>query len=357
MANDNITRIEVTNLFDDAREHSAENVQYENKVQSLALKDFMLFSDTHMEFSPYINVLCGANSTGKTAVLKTIYAVLKSDGSMESALVGAFCPENGEVDHLILRHSASAKIELGMSSGVSLAAVINHEGENHVASYGFDELHLGHTVFIPAKEIISVSNFAALYSKFHIDFEETYYDLAMLLALPYQRNLGSEQRQVVEKLTSLIGGTVAQRNGRFYLELNDEPMEMGLVSEGYRKIAALVALIMNGSLTRGSILFWDEPETGLNPKMIYPLVEAIASLARLGVQVFIATHDYFILQYLNMKKQFEEKEQPYRFISLYKDDDGTKIEMADKLSELTHNAVMEEFDEIYDKELRHLDRC
>lgn len=40
----------------------------------------------------------------------------------------------------------------------------------------------------------------------------------------------------------------------------------------------------------------------------------------------------------------------YRFMSLYQTENGVVCESADTLSELTHNAVMEEFDQLYDRE-------
>ncbi len=80
--------------------------------------------------------------------------------------------------------------------------------------------------------------------------------------------------------------------------------EMGLVSEGYRKLATITYLIRNGCLNANSVLFWDEPETNMNPGMIRPLVDAMMQLAKLKVQIFITTHDYFLQQYLNMYMAF-----------------------------------------------------
>jgi ABC-type multidrug transport system ATPase subunit len=51
-------------------------------------------------------------------------------------------------------------------------------------------------------------------------------------------------------------------------------------------------LIQNGTLLNGSVLFWDEPETNLNPKLFGPLIEILLQLQHSGVQIFISTHDY-----------------------------------------------------------------
>ena len=49
-------------------------------------------------------------------------------------------------------------------------------------------------------------------------------------------------------------------------------IEFSLLSEGVRKLALLWILIPNGTLSSGSVLLWDEPETNLNPKLFHPLM-------------------------------------------------------------------------------------
>jgi hypothetical protein len=47
---------------------------------------------------------------------------------------------------------------------------------------------------------------------------------------------------------------------------------MPMVAEGLRKIATLVQLQRNGWLIPGTTLFWDEPETNLNPVLMDEVV-------------------------------------------------------------------------------------
>ena len=58
----------------------------------------------------------------------------------------------------------------------------------------------------------------------------------------------------------------------------------------------IIILILSGSLNKDTVLFWDEPETNMNPKMIRPIVQALTALAKMGVQIFVTTHDYFVQQ-------------------------------------------------------------
>ena len=91
----------------------------------------------------------------------------------------------------------------------------------------------------------------------------------------------------------------------------------------------------------------------MNPKMIQPMVEAIIELAKLGVQVFVTTHDYFVQQCFNLSAIYPDKDAPsleYNFVSLYKTESGVEVESSNTLQELSHNAIMEEFDQLYDRE-------
>ena len=192
-------------------------------------------------------------------------------------------------------------------------------------------------IYIPTKEMIStVEHFVSLYDEYHIDFEEMYYDLAKLL----------------DK------GQIVQKNKKFYFKIRGEgEFEMGLLSDGYRKLSMIIYMILSGSLNKNTILFWDEPETNMNPKMIRPIVQTIIVLAQMGVQIFVSTHDYFIQQEFNMASVYSElnpKNLDIRFISLFRDDKthDVKYEMKNTASDLEHNAIMQEFDAMYDREQR-----
>lgn len=111
----------------------------------------------------------------------------------------------------------------------------------------------------------------------------------------------AEQNQVLKKFESIMSGKVTQKERKFFLNVQDSgEFEMGLVSEGYRKLSTILYLISSGSLNKDAVLFWDEPETNMNPKMIRPIAGAVMELAKMGVQVFVTTHDYFVQQEFNL---------------------------------------------------------
>ena len=95
----------------------------------------------------------------------------------------------------------------------------------------------------------------------------------------------------------------------------------------------------------------------MNPKMIRPIVQTMTTLAKMGVQIFVATHDYFVQQEFNMLTVYPEL-NPYhldiRFMSLYREPNtnDVKYEIQKSASDLEHNTIMQEFDAIYDREQR-----
>ena len=130
---------------------------------------------------------------------------------------------------------------------------------------------------------------------------------------------------------------------------------MPLVAEGFRKLALLWLLIRNGSLSEGSVLFWDEPETNLNPSMLPTVIEALLKLSDMGVQIFLATHSYAVLKELDLQRDAKENVQ---FIALKKTAGGdvTAVSTHD-YGAIDPNLIADELLRIYDLEVdRALDR-
>lgn len=154
----------------------------------------------------------------------------------------------------------------------------------------------------------------------------------------------------MELLQKISSGKVALHDDRFYLKPGTQArLEFNLVAEGLRKIALLWQLIKNGTLERGSVLFWDEPEANINPKYIPVLAELLIMLEREGVQIFVSTHDYFLSKYIEVKKK---KDSEIQYISLYKDKTSIiKCEVEKEFELLEHNAIMDTFRQLYREEI------
>jgi len=146
---------------------------------------------------------------------------------------------------------------------------------------------------------------------------------------------------------------LTQQNGEFHFHLPEGDLDVHLVAEGYRKIATLYYLLRNGSLIKESILFWDEPEANLNPKLIVKIAEVLQVLARSGMQIFVATHDYLLSHELSLAAEYpSEKNVGIKFFALRKPDrtSGVSVESGQTLADIEHNPILEEFAAHYDRE-------
>jgi hypothetical protein len=295
---------------------------------------------------------------GKGAVTKEIF-----EAALVKKIQGVFRPDDDVLGRLVNRIQGGKRAEISiLFKNGDLSFGFGNRQEKHI-DIDIDNIPVNDMfpIFIPPKEIISsISNFASLYDDYHIDIEETYYDLARLLDKPLKKGPNTaEQKQVMSSFETILNGNVIQENKKFYLKIKGEGnFEMGLVSEGYRKLSTIIYLILSGSISKNTVLFWDEPEINMNPKMIKPVVEAVTALAKMGVQVFVATHDYFVQQCFNLIASYPKANTAkleILFISLYREigESGKpeiKHQSNNSLSDLPKNSIMEEFDALYDRE-------
>lgn len=296
-----------------------------------------------LQFGDGINVLLGQNGTGKTTLLKMIYAATQwsneqVDENKSKNLLQFFSNNLKDLDEL---KSASHEEELSyykvtdgthaFEESISHHGLLDYEGWRHrnIPS-----------VFIPATEMLShAKGFLALNQKFKMPFDATQIDIIVNASLPEAREESAALHGVLEKISEAIGGTVIIEDDAFYvLKKEGYKVDFSLEAEGLRKLGLLWKLIRNGLLEPGSVLLWDEPEANLNPEL-YPLVANILlELQKNGVQIFVATHSYNFAKYLEIRRS--EKGQ-VRFHNLYKNENQVVVpSSADRMDDLEQNHIM-----------------
>ena len=210
------------------------------------------------------------------------------------------------------------------------------------------------SAYIPAKEVLSnARGFRSLYEERQVHFEEVYRDIIGLACLPPLRDSRNvEQKGLLEKIQKILGGTVyATGSDEFFLKGPKGDLEFSLLAEGLRKMGLLWALLKNGVLLKGSVLFWDEPEANLNPGLFEALIWVLLELQRQGVQIFLATHDYVILKELDLTRKPDDK---IGFHSLYQDKKEKRIKLhsTEEYLHIHSSAIDDAFSSLYDREIK-----
>lgn len=330
-------------------------------ITRIKFENFTAFKELDIHPTPGINVLVGANGTGKTHLMKVAYAacdISKTQVDFAEKLIRVYLPSGHALGRLVKRQRTSSRgsLEVYRDPLKLRISFSNHATVPDSATViGAKEWKLKpiESVYIPVKEMLSnAPGFRSLYSQREVHFEEIYADILDRAYRPALRGPVDRQRKkLLTNLQKLIDGKVTIKDEEFFLRNKQGNLEFTLLAEGMRKLGLLWLLIQNGTLLNGSVLFWDEPETNLNPKLFGPLIEILLELHRMGVQIFLATHDYVILKELDLRRSSEDK---ILFHSLYMDNDtgGIECHSTNEYVQIHPNAIAETFADLYNREVK-----
>lgn len=273
-----------------------------------------------LQFCDGINILIGENGVGKTTILKMIYAatqwsIPKTDSGKTKRLADFFSSNLEDTDLLKNYGREKDYSYYEVSDGEhTFTSSLSHKG---ILNY---DQWLGlniQSIYIPTMEMLSHSKgFLALDKKFKLPFDGTQVDIIVNASLPEARELPDYMEKILEKISKVIGGTIVVENDIFYVIKKDGgKIDFSLEAEGLRKLGLLWKLIRNGLLEKGTILLWDEPEANLNPELFPLVVDILLELEEAGIQIFIATHNYNLAKYFEIRRS---KEDQVLFHNLYR---------------------------------------
>lgn len=365
-------------------------------IESLELKNFAKFTNLPIKFSSRINIVIGENGTGKTQLLKAAYVAnaALSDELQGADLAKRFCRiyrPTGDALGKLVRHGtpvgAHAEIDAQFSAGQRLHARFTSASKTVALPEISAQPKLGAPLFFPTKEVLSllrgIKSKDADPKTIESIFDSTYLDLCekLMVKKPLKAEdlIESDPRfgSVYEKLVNTLegrfsltdlGGSVLmsfdpglyqiQRdkdqhdlNTRMqakFIANKGESISANMAAEGIRKLGILQLLLQNHQLDPGrtGTLFWDEPETNMNPKLMKLLVEILLELSRNGQQIILATHDYVFLKWFDLLAD-KGKEDHVRYHALFRDSDGgIKVDSVDDYRAITPNAIADTFNDL-----------
>lgn len=329
-------------------------------IKRIELENITVFDKMDIEFTEGINIFIGENGVGKTHVMKLLYGAcqaVKHDISFSQKTVRLFRPDGSSIQRLVARKNTGGTARVKIFSDTShISMKFTTQTKKWYADVNNEEkweqqLSDLSSIFIPAKEILSNAyNLTEAVLKGNVEFDDTYLDIIASAKVNVSPGKDSaDRKKYLNILQKISDGKVTITDERFYLKPGSQAMiEFNLVAEGLRKIALLWQLIKNGTLEKGAILFWDEPEANINPIHI-PVIVELLLLQREGVQIFISTHDYFVAKYFDVRKKENDK---IKFHSFYHEEKNrVSYEGKKSFYDLEHNTIMQTFMKLYHEEL------
>jgi ABC-type transport system involved in cytochrome c biogenesis ATPase subunit len=340
-------------------------------VTRLEIEQLLSFGKANFDFCDGINILIGENSTGKTQALKLIYSMLRASelyrqkqpaeqgakppAHLTNKLNAVFRPDDEQTGRLVRRgvgrRKGSAIIRWKPTDRMELT-VSNLGRVTRTLPRGSPPK----TIFLPSREVLAMyPGFIAAYEARELAFDETYFDLAKAMsATPLRGPRGERASELIRPLLEVLHCRIVLQGGRFHLASKEGNLEAHLLSEGIRKLGTLAHLVSNGALAKHTVLLWDEPEASLNPKAVTVVARLLLALAKQGIQIFIATHDFLLSQELSLAAEYKtEPAVPIRFFALERHkNSGVGVEAAKTIGELQTNPIVQEFAAHYDREQR-----
>ena len=358
----------------------------ELKLKNIKIDNLTGFNPIHVDFSSGVNLILGENSSGKTTLLKFLYASLKSlesynkqklnldFGSFNESLsskmynvfkepirgIGALFAkkaQGGSLDATLTLGDDYQDGDLKFSFGEQATRTIENVDLSPLLDYAENEsiVDLYNTLFVPSKEILSIYKAVKFnVNQKRIDFDDTYFDLTNCIELTAEEP--DEMQSIIWNLETIINGKIEFNihENKFVFVSDGHVFEMPMTAEGVKQIGVLSTLLKNRELKRNTILFLDEPDTNLNPRAIRPYVRMLVELAKMDIQVFITTHNEFALKQFEIcAKQFQKV--PIYYYSLYTNAENKKIDIEAgdlKFGQPEHNPINDEALDMYDEDIK-----
>lgn len=345
---------------------SLKNMSY--RIDEVRLKNFGMIEEFSCKRFSNINLIIGENGTGKTFLLKALYSAVRSmeeykrgdDIKSMSEVVSEKLRWTFQVDKLgdMVSKSAEAGLSFEMRlGGDRIGYQFSPSASGKVGNATApDKGKEGDSVFIPAKEVLSL--FSIILRSREVDrsfgFDDTYYDLVKALRISPSKGKNykvfSDSRKIV---SDMIDGKVdydVESGKWFYKNGRNQKFSVGATSEGVKKIAIMERLLANGYLDNHSIIFIDEIESALHPKAVCQFLDMVDSIANdMGLQVFIASHSYFVI-----KKLFLIALKRGGTVSCISLNKGETPRICDLHEGMPENSIIDTSAQLYEQEIKEV---
>lgn len=330
-------------------------------IKSVSINNLGAISELNVDNLGNINLIIGPNQSGKTFLLKALFAALKT---VETYKRG----KENRTDKDILSDKLywtfqSSKLGDIVKKGEKSMSFTMLSDSDEVFTYSFGSSttkqanidtntfaqRSSNSVFIPAKEIISIKDIILEAKEDNrFGFEEPYSDLAKALNRTQKGRNFKSFADARLNVSEMVGGRLEYNEDNKEWQFRDNNrriFDIATTSEGVKKLSILDLLLGNHYLDNQSIILIDEVEANLHPSLIARLFDTILMLAQSGVQFFIASHSYFVIKRLYIMAHRNEMSIPVLSF------DKGECMIGNLQKEMPKNPIVEESINLYKDEI------
>ena len=315
-------------------------------------QNFAKLKDTKVAFND-ITVIAGKPGTGKSYVMKFMYAVDESlrlcntyyddiDQKIRELLEEPF---NKDIEKLLKRidekkpeHNIHEMLyedfkNILKSIFVNLGQISNNfniKFENDFVSYSNDLLEIQLDNIDMLENVIFVETPLILEFKKFMKREKgktPYHIESLLNVLDTDYSFTDEEqdkfiKEFTQKSKKIIKGDIESSGDSFiFNKEGDKNYDIVNASSGTKSIGLLQYLVTNKALKKGSVLYWEEPEVHLHPEWQLKMIELFIELMNASVKIVFSTHSTFMVDSLNALSKKGDFSDRVSF-NLFKETDG-----------------------------------
>ncbi|CAB5495036.1 hypothetical protein THERMOT_229 [Bathymodiolus thermophilus thioautotrophic gill symbiont] len=151
------------------------------------------------------------------------------------------------------------------------------------------------------------------------------------------------------ELKEEIGGEFIFDSGRLsFVDNSGKNIDKNLISFGMTNLGMIQALLKNNVISKGSFVFFDEPETNLHPTWQVLLTKVLIELAENGVNVVMATHSLDMIKALEVHTK--DKDEKFIAVNHFTKEGGLFEFDSDDITEnliASRNELMEAYEGLF----------
>jgi predicted ATP-dependent endonuclease of OLD family len=326
-------------------------------MPNLNLKNFAKIADSDFNIND-ITVFAGKPGTGKSYIMKTLYAIDEAVNKTSSEILSAkdklekIEAKYGrikDVDHKKLSRKELIDLKNSIEAFLTFKSfdkdkLKNHAYKNILESIFGDLYQISNNFAVNHKEVI-LRFYDDIFTVDFVDQSETDEDdddsdynvifVETPLIIEFKKFMTREKgktpyhiesllnildkdysftdieqdefiKSFVSKSKEIINGSIEDSGDSFVFKSNEKSFDIINASSGIKSIGLLQYLVTNKALKKDSTLYWEEPEVHLHPTWQLKMVELFIELMNAGVKIVFSTHSPYMADYLNALSKKKE---------------------------------------------------